>query len=51
MNIAIVEAFIAPKEFALNYIELGDKPKELEGYSHQELHYVVQLQLLNNIGK
>ena len=30
MNIAIVEAFIALKEFALNYKELADKLKELE---------------------
>ncbi len=30
VNIAIVEAFIALKEFALNYKEIGDKLKELE---------------------
>jgi phage regulator Rha-like protein len=29
MNIAIVEAFIALKEFALNYKEFGEKLKEL----------------------
>lgn len=30
MNIAIVEAFITLKEFALNYKELSDKLKEIE---------------------
>ncbi len=36
MNIAIVEAFITLKEFALNYKELSDKLSELEGkYNRQ----------------
>lgn len=30
VNIAIVDAFISLKEFALNYKEIGDKLKELE---------------------
>ena len=36
VNIAIVEAFIALKEFALNYKEIDDKLKELENtYNRQ----------------
>ena len=31
VNIAIVDAFIALKEFALNYKELADQLRELEG--------------------
>ena len=31
MNIAIVEAFISLKEFALNYKDLADRLNELEG--------------------
>jgi hypothetical protein len=36
MNIAIVEAFIALKEFALNYKELADKLKKLESIYNKQ---------------
>jgi hypothetical protein len=49
MNIAIVEAFITLKEFALNYKELSDKLKEIENtYNRQfkdiyeAIHYLLQ---------
>lgn len=42
MNIAIVEAFIALKEFALNYKELGEKLKELEGKYNKQFKDVYE---------
>lgn len=48
-NIAIVEAFISLKEFALTYKELADKLKELETKSekkfneiYQAIHYLLE---------
>lgn len=45
VNIAIVDAFISLKEFALNYKELADRLKELEGrFSDvsQAINYLLQ---------
>jgi len=42
MNIAIVEAFIALKEFALNYKELGEKLNELEGKYNKQFKDVYE---------
>jgi len=45
MNIAIVEAFISLKEFALNYKDLADKLKELE--SKHDKHFKDVYEALN----
>jgi len=45
MNIAIVEAFISLKEFALNYKDLADKLKELE--SKHNKHFKDVYEALN----
>jgi phage regulator Rha-like protein len=42
MNIAIVEAFIALKEFALNYKEIGDKLKEMESTYNKQFKDVYE---------
>lgn len=42
VNIAIVEAFIALKEFALNYKEIDDKLKELENTYNKQFKDVYE---------
>jgi len=42
VNIAIVEAFIALKEFALNYKEIDDKLKELENTCNKQFKDVYE---------
>ena len=42
MNIAIVEAFITLKEFALNYKEIADKLKELESTYNKQFKDVYE---------
>jgi hypothetical protein len=42
MNIAIVEAFITLKEFALNYKEIAEKVKELENRYDKKFKDVYQ---------
>ena len=54
MNIAIVEAFITLKEFALNYKELSDKLKEIENtYNRQfkDVYEALDLLLQENVAK
>ncbi len=43
VNIAIVEAFIALKEFALNYKEIDDKLKELENTYNKQFKDVYEV--------
>ncbi len=42
VNIAIVEAFISLKEFALNYKEIADKLKELESTYNKQFNDVYE---------